>query len=172
MNAVLNLFNTNGFISRGDCGDWSPALLLVYNANDIGTFLAYLIISIVFVRKIRTRHEQMYNFLFWFFGAFIVSCGVGHLGAATMTWWPGFRALAVVDTCRTVLSLVTAAVLCLMAPGVAETPSMQAIAQRQRQLALELESYTRLNEADQRWVRDKLDEALHMLQEAKRVHEC
>ena len=88
-----NLFNTYGFPPRWHCGLWSPGLGWLHILSDIGIWSAYYAIPFFLAYVALRRKDMPFRPLFWFFGAFILTCGTFHLLDAAMFWWPAYRLL-------------------------------------------------------------------------------
>jgi signal transduction histidine kinase len=63
--------------------------------------------------------------VFWFFMAFIASCGIGHLVEASMFWWPGYRLSAVLKVATAGISWVTVIALVPLIPKALAVPSLK-----------------------------------------------
>ncbi len=123
---LRHLFSTDGFPPRWQCGDWSDVHGWVHVCSDVAIFGAYAAIPVVLVYFILKRKNLPFPPIFWLFGAFIFSCGIGHLIEATIFWHPWYRlsgAMKVVTAIvswATVFALIRAMPKALHLPGLAE----------------------------------------------------
>ena len=76
---LARLFDTTGFVPRRQCGHWSEELVRLHVGSDLAIWLAYMAIPAVLVFFVRRRLDVPFSWMFWMFGAFIVSCGFTHL---------------------------------------------------------------------------------------------
>jgi two-component system, chemotaxis family, sensor kinase Cph1 len=117
------LFNTNDFVTRDHCGQWSTLLILVYQLANFMVFLAYIMIPISLFSlwlsargeaKERLRAVACRPCILILFAIFIFSCGCTHLMDVLAFSWPAYRFYTVVDIVTAVTSLATSFLL----PGV------------------------------------------------------
>ncbi|MEO7934153.1 MAG: ATP-binding protein [Chthoniobacterales bacterium] len=91
------LFDTTDFPARWHCGNWSDFLGWLYILSDLAIFAAYVAIPLAIVFFIFVRRQKIvFPTLYWFFAAFILSCGLTHLIDATIFWHPWYRLSALV----------------------------------------------------------------------------
>lgn len=93
------LFSGQDFFPRAACGDgWTRALVSLNQAANLLTFAAYFYIPVVLYRLYaKRRNDFPKSWLLPAFGAFIVTCGVGHVFAVVVFWWPAYRWFTVWD---------------------------------------------------------------------------
>src|SRR5687768_2057027 len=90
LETVVGLFDTTGFVPRGECGTWTPGLIWLHVGGDLFIWLAYLSIPLVLLYFTR-RRDLPYPRLFVLFALFILACGFGHLIEALMFQYPLYR---------------------------------------------------------------------------------
>ncbi len=88
---IDTLFDTDGFPARWHCGNWTEAHGWLHVCSDIAIFSAYMCIPAVLTYFVLRRDNVPFTPLFWWFGAFIAFCGVGHLLEAIIFWTPVYR---------------------------------------------------------------------------------
>ena len=86
-----HLFDTDGFVPRKTCGDWTTGLIWLHRGSDLLIWLAYLSIPVVLGFFGRQRRGLPFHHLFWLFGAFILACGFTHFLDALMFDYPAYR---------------------------------------------------------------------------------
>lgn len=100
---------------HGHCYDWAPDILWLNVLGDAGTFLAYLLIPIAFLRILKLHNASLWKPFKWglfLFSAFIFLCGVSHL-IDIFTVWNGnmYRIQAYERILLAIVSLLTAGAL-------------------------------------------------------------
>ncbi len=119
------LLDTGGFPPRWSCGAWPDTLGWMHVASDLMVWAAYMAIPLVLFVFVRGRRDLPFPTVFWFFMAFIASCGVGHLVEASMFWWPGYRFSAVLKVGTAAVSWVTVIALVPLIPKALSLPSLE-----------------------------------------------
>jgi hypothetical protein len=101
------------WLPHGICLQWQLPLLLALVAGNVSITLAYTLIPLALLRCIKhmPRVLQPGTFLLRFFAAFILSCGVTHVMAILVIWYPCYQLEAVVDLWTAGISLYTACLL-------------------------------------------------------------
>lgn len=113
-----NLFDTDGFPARWDCGwGWTPELGWLHIISDLLTWGAYTAIPFVLAfYVVRRGRDVPFPRIFWLFIAFIFACGTGHLIEATIFWQPWYRLAGVVKGATAIISWVTVIALIPVIP--------------------------------------------------------
>lgn len=125
MEFVRKLFDTDEFVPRWSCGDWSPALAWTHMVSDFLIFIAYAAIpASLFFIAVRRRDFPKSKILFLFV-AFILSCGLTHLVEAFMFYFPVYRFSALMKVVTATVSLTTAVVLVLVLPSIMDLPGVR-----------------------------------------------
>lgn len=113
---IWRLFDTQGFVPRWDCGNWTNAHAYLHIFSDLGVWSAYLAIPMVLGYFILRKRNMPFRFVFVLFGAFIFACGTTHLMEAIIFWWPGYRLAGVIKLLTAVVSWGTVAALIPITP--------------------------------------------------------
>jgi len=116
MDFLSRLFDPSGFVPRRDCGDWTEGLVLLHNASDTLIWLAYLAIPLVLIYFVRRRQDTPFPWIFWLFGAFIVSCGFTHFLEVVMFYNPLYRLAGLLKAATALVSLATVVALVQVVP--------------------------------------------------------
>lgn len=118
------LFTTQGFVPRWNCGHWPEWLGWLHIVADIGIFVAYAAIPASLLAFILRRRDVPLRGVFWLFIAFILSCGCTHLIDAFMFYTPAYRFLGVCKVVTAVVSLWTAVALIRLMPTMLTIPQV------------------------------------------------
>ena len=86
-----SLFGIDDFTPRWRCGLWTAEHGWLHIISDVAIFGAYFAIPLVIGFYLLRRRDVPFQPLFWLFGAFILSCGLGHLIEAALFWRPWYR---------------------------------------------------------------------------------
>ncbi|MDA1015792.1 MAG: response regulator [Planctomycetota bacterium] len=116
MSFFENLFNTEDFPARWNCGTWSDGHGLLHIISDTAIFGAYTAIPLLLLYF--TFRKKVGSFLpvFWLFAVFILSCGFGHLIEATIFYEPWYRFSGFVKAITAVVSWITVFALIPLMP--------------------------------------------------------
>ncbi|MEX2578144.1 MAG: HAMP domain-containing sensor histidine kinase [Verrucomicrobiales bacterium] len=129
-----NLFSTDGFPPRWQCGDWSAEHGWLHIVSDLMIFGAYFAIPLALFYFIRKRKEKlMYPQVFWLFGAFILSCGLTHLIDASIFFQPWYRLSGLIKLVTAVVSWWTVIALMGVIPAALQLPGLAADLNRRLQ---------------------------------------
>lgn len=124
MSFPSDLFDTQGFVARWSCGQWTPLHGWVHILSDLAIFGAYAAIPVALVVFISRREDVPFNRLFWLFAGFILFCGVGHLIEASLFWWPWYRLSGRMKLSTAIISWVTVLALLPLIPKALAFPSL------------------------------------------------
>jgi two-component sensor histidine kinase len=113
---LAHLFDTSGFPSRWNCGDWSVAHGWLHVLSDLGVWSAYVAIPAVLAYFVLRRNDVPFRPVFLLFAAFILACGTTHLVEAAIFWWPAYRLAGVVKLLTAIVSWATVFALVPVAP--------------------------------------------------------
>ncbi|TLD69989.1 response regulator [Phragmitibacter flavus] len=126
-----NLFNTDGFVPRWNCGDWSEGHGWLHVVSDLMVFAAYFAIPLTLWYFIALKkHQVPFTLLFFLFGAFIFFCGVTHLIDATLFWQPWYRLSGLVKLITALVSWTTVIALFRVMPRALALPGMEEMNKR------------------------------------------
>ena len=118
-----NFLASVNFIPHGHCYLWKTDLVLLHVASDSIIGLAYYSIPIMLVYFAQKRQDVPFQGVFLLFGAFIVSCGTGHLVDVWTLWHPTYWLSGFIKATTAIISLYTALVLVPLIPKALALPS-------------------------------------------------
>lgn len=118
-----SFFYSGNFIPHGHCYLWKPELLGLNIISDSVIALAYYSIPIMLINLVYKRPDLPFNRVFLLFGAFIMSCGTGHLMAVWTLWYPDYWLSGFVKATTALVSLYTALELVPLLPKILALPS-------------------------------------------------
>jgi PAS domain S-box-containing protein len=99
------------FMPHGYSFFWDPLVLGLYVVSDSLIALSYFCILLGLVYLVRKRRDLPFNWIFWMFGLFIVSCGTTHLMEIWNIWHASYLAAEIVKAVTAVASLATVVML-------------------------------------------------------------
>ena len=111
------------FIPHGHCYLWKPELVGLHIVSDALIALAYYSIPLTLTYFVAKRQDVPFNWIFLLFGAFIVSCGTGHVIDIWTLWHPNYWLSGFVKAFTAVVSLYTAFELVSLLPKTLAMPS-------------------------------------------------
>ncbi|HEY9605749.1 MAG TPA: ATP-binding protein [Allocoleopsis sp.] len=120
---LQTFFHSNHFIPHGHCYLWKPELIWLNIISDCAIALAYYSIPILLVYFVSKRHDLPFHKIFLLFGAFIVSCGTGHVMDVWTLWHPDYWLSSVVKAITALISVYTALELLPLIPKALALPS-------------------------------------------------
>jgi len=100
------------YVPHGHCYLWQTPLVGLHVVSDVLIAIAYFSIPAMLVYFARKRNDTPFTEVFLLFGAFIASCGVGHLLDVWTLWFPNYwvagfeRALTALVSCWTAIRLI------------------------------------------------------------------
>lgn len=161
------IFDGSCFLTRDHCGAWGPWLAVAYQAANLAAALAFLFIPatlLLFWARRRAVLPRPGTPLL--FAAFILPCGLGHLGACLSFYWAPCRFFAAIDAVTAAVAVYAA----IRLPGLARyyltlpTPEqhrrvVEALARKNRELA---EDHARGDERN-RELRERIAELEQLL---------
>lgn len=111
------LLNSEVFMPRWVCGQWSEFHGWMYIISDLIIFLAYMAIPVAMLIFVRKRwHDVPFKWVFWLFIAFISLCGTTHLIDAIIFYIPVYRLNALVLLFTAAVSMLTVAAMAYVLP--------------------------------------------------------
>lgn len=143
--ALDYLFGAAGFVPHGYCMLWRPDLVALHVLSDGAIALAYFLIpGAIAVFALRrddiTGEARQIAVLF---SAFIVLCGITHLGGAVTLWYPVYGVEGMLKAVTAVVSLATAAMVWHLMPRLVAWPSPRQLAEANRLLRSEIDARER-----------------------------
>jgi PAS domain S-box-containing protein len=137
------LLDPSGFVPGRHGEGWTEGLVWLHNASDVAIWLAYLTIPLALAYLAR-RRDVPFHWMFWMFGAFILSCGLTHLMDVVVTYTPLYRLAGVVKLATAVASWATAVSLIPVLPRVVRLRSPEG---SEREVGERTAELARANEA-------------------------
>ena len=118
------LFDTIGFLTRGQCGPESETLKRISIAANGSIALAHLLVAVyLYVVWRRFRADIQYAWMFLVFTNFIVIGGLTHVCDIAAFWWPGYKLFTMINVVTALLSVYTMFLLPWMTKTALTTPS-------------------------------------------------
>ncbi len=149
-----NLFSTEGFPRRWDCGwGWTDQLGWMHIISDLAIWASYTAIPIVLAMFVLRRKDAPFPRIFWLFVAFIFLCGAVHLVEAIIFWAPVYRLSGVVKAATGVVSVAT---VCALVPVIPKALVLRSPEQLEREVQERTRSLQQ-SEAHQRVLMSELD---------------
>ncbi|MGF1497243.1 MAG: PAS domain-containing protein [Elainellaceae cyanobacterium] len=111
------------YIPHGHCYFWQPGLVLLHALSDGLIALAYFSIPIALVYFVQRRQDLPYPWLFWLFGAFILTCGLTHFMEVWTLWYPTYWISGAIKAVTAIFSIATAFTLIPVIPVAITLPS-------------------------------------------------
>jgi PAS domain S-box-containing protein len=111
------------FMPHGYCFFWNPLVLWLGVTSDGLIALSYYCIPLGLVYLVRKRRDLPFNWIFWMFGLFIVSCGTTHLMEIWNIWHASYLLAGVIKAITATTSLATALMLIPLIPKAIELPT-------------------------------------------------
>ena len=124
------------FMPHGFCYMWDQNLLLLHVIADVAIALAYFCIPIALLYVVRKRGDLPFNWIFWMFGGFIVSCGITHLMEVWTIWHATYWLAGTLKAVTATISLLTAVMMIPLAPKMVALPSPAQLQDKNRDLQL------------------------------------
>lgn len=178
-NFLSNIFSTDNWPARWNCGIWTPFHGWLYIASDLMIWLAYFMIPMTLGFYLYKAHEEVpFKSVFLLFIAFILACGLTHLVDALLFWWPAYRLSAVIRFLTAIVSMGTVFALVKITPQVLKYKNPKELEKLVERLWLEVQQreaaeveLRRLNEQLEQKVEDRTADLLQSNEELKRVND-
>src|SRR5438128_1988569 len=101
------LFDSSDFVPRRFCGAWTDELVGLHVISDALIWLAYLAIPVLLIFFARRKRHLPFPWMFWMFGAFIISCGFTHFFEVLVFVEPLYRLSILMKFITAVVSWAT-----------------------------------------------------------------
>ena len=111
------------FIPHGHCYLWKTGLVGLHVTSDSLIALAYATIPITLIYLVNKRDDIPFNWLFFMFGAFILSCGATHVMGIWTLWHPNYWIAGLIKALTAIASVITAIALVFLIPRALAIPS-------------------------------------------------
>ncbi|MDY7007093.1 MAG: GAF domain-containing protein [Cyanobacteriota bacterium] len=120
---LRTLFSSNQYMPHGQCYLWQSQLIWLHFLSDLLIGLAYYSIPITLIYFLRQRTDVPFKQIFFLFGAFIISCGTGHLIEIWTLWHPAYWISGLIKALTALISVYTAIALVQIIPLALALPS-------------------------------------------------
>lgn len=112
-----------GLLPHAFCISSSQPLLFLHVASDALITAAYMAIPLAMIRFVRQRRDVPFGWVVWFFGAFIVACGLTHAIEIWTLYEPVYWIAGVMKAFTAAVSVATAWILFRLLPVALALPS-------------------------------------------------
>ena len=130
---------------HGHCYLWDSRMVWLHVLSDGLTALAYFSIPVVLLIFVRKRKDLDFSWIFVWFAAFIVSCGLSHVAEIFTIWVPVYWLQGTIKAITAISSAMTAILLIKMLPAILALPSPSAFRKANEDLQMankELEAFS------------------------------
>ncbi|MEC4984015.1 MAG: PAS domain S-box protein [Oscillatoria sp. PMC 1068.18] len=107
MELIQTFWILGNFIPHGHCYLWKPGLVGLHISSDLLTALAYYLIGGILIYLHKKRQDLPFDWIFWYFAAFIICCGTTHLLSVWTIWYPNYWFSGFVKAITAVISFFT-----------------------------------------------------------------
>jgi len=145
---LQNLLVSDTLIPHGHFYWWKSSLVLLHLGSDLAIAFACYAISIMVVYFVHKRRDMPFQGVFLLFGAFILTCGTGHIMNVWALWHPVDWLSGCLKGMTAGISLSTALVLFLLMPKALALPSSTQLAAAAEGLKNEIRDRARHRSAD------------------------
>lgn len=103
------LFNTDQFVPRRVCGNWTDELIWLHNFSDLVIFAAYITIPVclLYLSYKKNIQVQPVKRIIWLFAFFIIGCGTTHLMGFIVFTYPAYYLDGVIKLFTAIVSAIT-----------------------------------------------------------------
>jgi PAS domain S-box-containing protein len=102
-----NIFESELWPARWHCGHWSDFHGWLYIISDLMIWAAYFTIPVIILKFVSKKKGIRFHAAYFWFAAFILSCGFTHLLDAVIFWVPLYRFSAVLRFLTALVSWFT-----------------------------------------------------------------
>jgi PAS domain S-box-containing protein len=169
LTSLANLLATSSFMPHGMCYLWKPGLVGLHLISNAIIAVSYFSIPITLIYILSKRPDIPFEWIFFLFAAFIVSCGFGHLVDIWTLWHPDYWFDGFIKAITALVSWLTAIALVYQIPQILALPSPKQMEQVNYQLMAEIDrrkqQETALKESEQflRSIYDGVEEAIFVI---------
>ncbi len=133
MELFKQLFSSD-FLPHGTCYLWNPKIVWLHVISDSVITLAYYCIPPALIYLVRKCRDLPFNWIFWMFGVFILSCGTTHLMEVWNVWHGDYLIAGFIKAFTAMASVVTAIVLIPLVPKIVSLPAQLHLQEANRRL--------------------------------------
>jgi len=124
------------FLPHGYCYQWDTHIVLLHVISDGLITLSYFCIPVALIYLVKKRRDLPFNWIFFMFGGFIVSCGLTHFMEIWTIWHATYVLSGVLKAVTAGLSVMTAVMLVPLIPKAIAIPSPAALRDANNELKL------------------------------------
>jgi PAS domain S-box-containing protein len=117
----------SGYMEHGHCYRWEPPLVLLHGLSDGFIALAYFTIPLTLYWIVRRRSATPFRGMVLAFTAFILACGLGHALEVVTLFEPVYWVSGASKGVTAAVSVLTAGLLAVYAPGLTRVPTPEAL---------------------------------------------
>ncbi|MBD1843233.1 response regulator [Cyanobacteria bacterium FACHB-63] len=132
------LLDSSSYIPHGHCYLWQTGLVWLHITGDALIALSYYSIPITLFFFVRKRQDLPFEWIFLLFGAFIISCGTGHLLDIWTLWHPDYWISGGLKAVTAIVSVLTAVELYPLIPKALALPSPTQLALTNQALQVQI----------------------------------
>lgn len=120
------ILDSSEFMTRDQCGAWTPMMAFLYRTANVVTVLACFVIPGTILHIWRKRKRDIPSaWILTLFASSLFFCGVGHLCHTMAFYWPAYRFFIVVDWLTAVSMMATLIGLPFAVRSMLDFPSWQ-----------------------------------------------
>ena len=142
-----NLLAAAYFMPHGTCYLWKPGLVGLHLVSNAVIALSYFSIPFTLVYIVNRRRDLPFNWIFFLFAAFIISCGIGHGMDIWTLWHPDYWVSGYIRAMTALVSFITAVALVYLMPKIFTLPSRAQMEETNRRLVEEINERKEVEQA-------------------------
>jgi PAS domain S-box-containing protein len=142
-----SLMGSTHYMPHGYCYLWQTPLVLLHVISNMLIALAYFSIPAMLIYCVYKRSDVPFLRMFILFGAFILSCGVGHGLDVWTLWYPNYWISGLERAVTALVSCYTAAEMMVQLPGFLSLKTPEQLAMVNQELELEVVERRRVQAA-------------------------
>lgn len=147
--------STSSFMPHGMCYRWQPGLIGLHVISNGVISLSYFSIPLILLEITHRRKDIPFNWIFFLFAAFILSCGIGHLMDIWTLWHANYWISGYIRGLIAIISLISAIALIYLIPKILALPSKVQLEKTNELLRTEIEERknieNQLRKSEERW---------------------
>lgn len=145
-------FSHSYYMPHGSCYLWQTPLVTLHVTSNLLIAIAYFSIPTMLVYFVRKRQGTPFTTVFLLFGAFIASCGLGHLLDIWTLWFPNYWIAGLEHAFTAFISCLTAIKLLEWMPQFLALRSPQELEHLNQQLQQEIAARKKAQQVLQRLI--------------------
>ena len=150
-----DFLSTSSFMPHGMCYRWQPGLIGLHVVSNGVIGLSYFSIPFILLEITHRRKDIPFNWIFFLFAAFILSCGIGHLMDIWTLWHANYWISGYIRALTAIASLISAIALIYLIPKILALPSKIQLEKTNELLRTEIEERknieNQLRKIEERW---------------------